>query len=182
MSDKKPAAPAAPAADAAAKPKLPLVPIIGAAVGSALLVAGAMFFMMPKPTPAKSDETGEHASGGGEGEEGGEGAPKAEARYIEIKEPFVVNLVGGEAKYLQVKVQLATRSEPGQKAIETHMPALQNVLLAMLQTTTPEELAKPDIMATLQEKAKGEANTLLERETGKDDIVSSVVFTSFVKQ
>ena len=37
-------------------------------------------------------------------------------------------------------------------------------------------------MATLQEKAKGEANTLLERETGKDDIVSSVVFTSFVKQ
>jgi flagellar basal body-associated protein FliL len=177
MADKKPAA-AAPA-DAAAKPKLPLVPIIGAALGSAGLVAGLMFFMMPKPAaPAEGDEAAEHASEG----EDGEGEAKAEARYIEIKEPLVVNLTGGDAKYLQVKAQIATRSEPGQKAIETHMPALQNRLLAMLRQTSAEDLAKPDSMTTLQDKAKDEANALLEEETGKDDTVSAVVFTSFVKQ
>lgn len=175
MADKKPAA--APATTDAAKPKLPLVPILGAAVGSAVLVGAIMFFMMPKPAPANGDESAEHAA-----EEGDEAAVKAEARYVEIKEPLVVNLTGGEARFLQVKVQLATRSELGQKAIETHMPALQNVLLVMLRQTTAEELAKPEVMTTLQERATQETNKLLEQETGQKDTVSGVVFTSFVKQ
>ena len=170
MADKKPAA----APDA--KPKLPLVPIIGAALGSALLVGGLMFFMMPKAAPAEGDDAAEAAA------EAESEAPKAEARYIEIKEPLVVNLSGGQARYLQVKVQLATRSEAGQKAIETHMPALQNALLIMLRQATAEELEQPDVMATLQSKARDEANTLLAAETGTKDAVSAVVFTSFVKQ
>ena len=67
MADKKPAPAAAPA-DAAAKPKVPLVPIIGAAVGSAVLVAGIMFFMMPKPAHAPAE--GDEAAEGAEAEEG----------------------------------------------------------------------------------------------------------------
>lgn len=173
MADKKPA----PAADAAApKPKLPLVPIIGAALGSAVLVGGLMFFMMPKAAPAEGDEAAEHA------EAEAETAVKEEVRYIEVKDPLVVNLTGGGAKYLQVRVQLATRSEPGQKAIETHMPAIQNALLAMLQRATPEELAQPDSMTTLQGKALSESNKVLEAETGKKDTASAVIFTSFVRQ
>lgn len=177
MADKKPAA-AAPA-DAAEKPKLPLVPIIGAALGSAVLVGAIMFFMMPKAAPAEGDEAAEHAD---EDEEDAPAEPKAETRYVEIKEPLVVNLTGGDAKYLQVKVQLGTRSEEGQKAIEAHMPALQNAFLVMLRQATPEELGQPDIMGTLQDRALKEANTLLEDETGKKDTASAVVFTSFVKQ
>ncbi|GAB3738164.1 flagellar basal body-associated FliL family protein [Silanimonas algicola] len=174
MADKKPAA--APA-DAAAKPKVPLVPIIGAAVGSAALVAGVMFFMMPKPHAAPAGAEGAEAVAEGE-----EGAPKAETRYIEVKDPLVVNLTGGSAKYLQVQIQLATKSETGQKAIETHLPAIRSGLLVMFRQLTSEELAKPDIMVTLQEKALAETNRVLEAETGKDDTVTALLFTSFVTQ
>ena len=179
MADKKPAAPAAPA-DAGAKPKLPLVPIIGAAVGSAVLVGVLMFFLMPKPAaaPAEGDEAAEAAA---EGEEGEEGVP-VETRYIEVKEPFVVNLTGGSAKYLQVQVQLATKSEAGQKAIETHLPAIRSALLVMLRQTTSEQLAEPDVMVTLQAKALAETNKVLEAETKKKDTVSALLFTSFVTQ
>jgi flagellar FliL protein len=176
MADKKPAA-AAPA-DAAAKPKVPLVPIIGAALGSAALVGGLMFFMMPKPAaaPADGDEAAETA------EEGEDGAPKAETRYVEVKDPLVVNLTGGSAKYLQVQVQLATKSEAGQKAIETHLPAIRSALLVMLRQTTTEELAAPDVMVTLQAEALAETNKVLDAETGKDDTVTALLFTSFVTQ
>ena len=173
MADKKPAA--APT-DAAAKPKLPLVPILGAALGSAVLVGALMFFLMPKAAPADGDEAAEQS------DEEAADAPKAETRYVEIKEPLVVNLSSGDAKYLQVRVQLGTRSDEGQKAIEAHMPALQNAFLVMLRQTTPEELAQPDVMATLQEEALAVANTLLESETGRKNAASAVVFTSFVKQ
>lgn len=182
MADKKPAAPAAPA-DAGAKPKLPLVPIIGAAVGSAVLVGAIMFFLMPKPAaaPAEGDEAAEAAEAAEEGEEGEEGVP-VETRYIEVKEPFVVNLTGGSAKYLQVQVQLATKSEAGQKAIETHLPAIRSALLVMLRQTTSEQLAEPDVMVTLQAKALAETNKVLEAETKKKDTVSALLFTSFVTQ
>ena len=174
MADKKPAA--APA-DAAAKPKLPLVPIIGAAVGSAALVAGVMFFLMPKPQAASAD--GEATEAAAEGEEG---APKAETRYIEVKEPLVVNLTGGGAKFLQVQVQIATRNEVDEKAIQTHLPAIRSGLLVMLRQISNEELAQPDIMVTLQERARAEANKVLEAETGKKDTVTALLFTSFVTQ
>jgi flagellar FliL protein len=180
MADKKPAPAAAPA-DAAAKPKVPLIPIIGAAVGSAVLVAGIMFFMMPKPAhaPAEGDEAGEAAA---EGEGGEEGEPKAETRYIEVKDPLVVNLTGGSAKYLQVQIQLATKSEAGQKAIETHLPAIRSALLVMFRQLTNEELSKADVMVTLQDKALAETNKVLEAETGKEDTVTALLFTSFVTQ
>jgi len=176
MADKKPAPAAAPA-DAAAKPKVPLVPIIGAAVGSAVLVAGIMFFMMPKPAHAPAE--GEAAEEAAEGEEG---APKAETRYVEVKDPLVVNLTGGSAKYLQVQIQLATKSEAGQKAIETHLPAIRSGLLVMFRQLTNEELSQPDVMVTLQEKALAETNKVLEAETGEKDTVTALLFTSFVTQ
>jgi flagellar FliL protein len=177
MADKKPAAAAPAATDA--KPKLPLVPIIGAAMGSAVLVGAIMFFMMPKPAaaPAEGDEAAESAEEGGE-----DGEPKAETRYVEVKEPLVVNLTGGSAKYLQVQIQLATKSEEGQKAIETHLPAIRSALLVMLRQTTTEELAAPDIMVTLQGKALAETNKVLEAETRKKDTVTALLFTSFVTQ
>lgn len=171
MADKKPA-PAAPAAEA--KPGLPLVPILVASLGSALLVGGLMFFLMPKAPPAPAAE----------GEEAAHTAPdpKAQTRYIEVKEPLVVNLSGGGARYLQVQVQLATRSEAGQKAIETHLPAIRSALLVMLRQTTAEELAQPDVMVTLQDRALAEANRVLEAETRQKDLVSALLFTSFVTQ
>jgi flagellar protein FliL len=179
MADKKPAPAAAPA-DAAAKPKVPLVPIIGAAVGSAVLVAGIMFFMMPKPAHAPAE--GDEAAEGAEADEGEEGEPKAETRYVEVKDPLVVNLTGGSAKYLQVQIQLATKSEAGQKAIETHLPAIRSGLLVMFRQLTNEELAQPDVMVTLQERALAETNKVLESETGKKDTVTALLFTSFVTQ
>ena len=183
MADKKPAA--APAADAPAKPKLPIVPIVGAAVLSAALVGGVMFFMMPKAAPAHADGEAAAAAEGEEGEGEGEGdaaAPKEEVRYVEIKGPLIVNLTGGNAKYLQIEVQMATRTEPGQKAIETHMPAIRSALLMLFRTTTAADLDQPDATPKLQAKALEEANRVMEEQTGKKKVVDQLLFTSFVTQ
>lgn len=173
MADKKPAAAAPAAAD---KPKLPLVPIIGASAGSALLVAGLMFFMMPKPaaTPADGEAATEEA--------GATDEPLPQTRYVEIKEPLVVNLSSGPSRFLQVQVQLATRSEEGQKAIEAHLPAIRSALLVLLRQTTGEQLAAPDAMVVMQKAALDEANRVIEAETRKKDTVSALLFTSFVTQ
>lgn len=175
MAEKKPAAATA-AVDA--KPKLPLLPILGAALGSAALVGGLMFFMMPKAAPADGDEAAEQA---GEGD-AGDGEARAETRYVEVKEPLVVNLTGPGPRFLQAHVQLATRSEEGQKAIEAHLPAIRSALLILLRQTSAEDLARPDIMVELQDKTLAEANRVLEAETGEGDIVSALLFTSFVTQ
>ena len=178
MADKKPAAAAAPAGEA--KPKSPIVPIVGAAVLSAALVGGVMFFLMPKPAAAPAAGGEQAAAEGDEGGEGGEAA--VETVYVEIKEPLIANLPPGGPAFLQVKVQISTKGEAGKKAVETHLPAIQSALLAMLRQTTAEELAKPDAMVALQDKALAEANKVLEGETGKDDTASAVLFTSFVTQ
>ena len=96
--------------------------------------------------------------------------------------PLVVNLTGGGAKFLQVQVQIATKSELDEKAIQTHLPAIRSGLLVMLRQISNEELAQPDIMVTLQERARSEANKVLEAETGKKDTVTALLFTSFVTQ
>ena len=186
MADKKPAAPAAAAAPAApageAKPKLPIIPIVGAAVVSAILAGGIMFFVMPKPAAAPTEEGGQAAADEDAEGEGDGAEPGAETVYIEIKEPLIANLPPGGPAFLQVRVQIGTRGEAGKKAVESHLPAIQSALLAMLRQTTAEELAKPDAMLALQGKALTEVNRVLKRETGKDGTASAVLFTSFVTQ
>lgn len=174
MADKKPAA--APAEPAAAKPKLPLIPIVGASLLSAALVAGAMFFLMPKGAPAE----GEDAAAEVEADE--EAEPVGPTIYVEVKQPLIINLAGSGPSFLQVEVQLATRGDAGKTAIETHLPAIRSALLILLRQTTAEELAQPDVMVELQKRAMSEANRVLEAETKTKDVVTALLFTSFVTQ
>jgi len=174
MADKKPAAPAAPAGEA--KPKSPIIPIVGAAVLSAVLVGGVMFFLMPKPAPA-----GEAAAETTAAAEQGAAADEP-MTYVEIGGNLVANLPPGGPAFLQVKVQIGARGEPAKAAVEAHLPAIQSALLALLRQTTAEELARPDAMQYLQEKSLAEVNRVLEAETGKDDTAAAVLFTSFVTQ
>lgn len=169
MADKKPAPPAAPGD---AKPKSPIVPIVGAAVLSAVLVGGVMFFLMPKSAPA-------------DGEAVVREQPRPAAvpmTYVEINGALVANLPPGGPAFLQVRVQIGARGEPAKAAVEAHLPALQSALLALLRKTTAEELGRPDAMQYLQDKALAEINRVLEAETGKKDTAAAVLFTSFVTQ
>jgi len=177
MADKKPAAaPAEPAETAGVKPKLPLIPIVGAALMSAALAAGAMFFLMPKGASAE----GEDAAAEAEADE--EAEPVAPTIYVEVKQPLIINLTGSGPKFLQVEVQLATRGDAGKAAIETHLPAIRSALLILLRQTSAEELAQPDVMVELQKRAMDEANRVLEAETKTKDVVTALLFTSFVTQ
>lgn len=171
MADKKPAP--APADAAEAKPKSPIVPIIGAAVLSAALVGGVMFFMMPKaaPAPAGAEAAEEPEEPGGD-----------KARYIEVKPAFVVNLPNGPAKYLQVEVQLMVRRESAQKAVEEHLPAIRNRLMLLLQEVADIDVRNREAIEALQAKALSEVNGVLEAETEKKDLVKELLFTSFVTQ
>lgn len=170
MADKKPAPPAA---SGEAKPKSPIVPIVGAALLSAVLVGGLIFFLMPQPatTPAEGESAQDDAAG--------ETVPMT---YVEIDGALVANLPPGGPAFLQVRVQIGARGETAKAAVEAHLPALQSALLALLRQTTAEELARPDAMQYLQGKALAEVNRVLQAETGEDDTAAAVLFTSFVTQ
>jgi flagellar FliL protein len=174
MADKKPAAAApAPATPGEAKPKPPIVPIVGAALLSAVLVGGLMFFLMPRPdaAPTEDEVTDEPRR-----------APALPMSYVEIEGALVANLPPGGPAFLQVRVQIGARGEPAKAAIEAHLPAIQSALLAQLRQTTAEELARPDAMTHLQDKALAEVNRVLKAETGQRDTAAAVLFTSFVTQ
>lgn len=173
MADKKPTAPAAPAGEA--KPKSPVIPIVAAAVLSAVLVGGVMFFLMPKPAPAGEGAAGTPQAAAGR-------AAEVPMTYVEIGGNLVANLRPGGPAFLQVRVQIGVRGEPAKAAVESHMPAIQSALLALLRQTTVEELARPDAMQYLQDKSLAEVNRVIKAETGQSDTAAAVLFTSFVTQ
>jgi flagellar protein FliL len=179
MADKKPAA-AAPAPEG--KKGLPLVPLIGVAVVAAALAGGGAWFFASKGSGGKADgeESGEHAEEGGE--EGGEEGAGGGTRYIEMKPAFVVNLSGGAARYLQVEVQLKVGSENAQKQVETHLPAVRNRLMLLLQEVKPEDIQNREAVESLQAKALSEVNGVIEAETERKEVVKELLFTSFVTQ
>ena len=104
------------------------------------------------------------------------------ATYFELTPEFVVNFQGEQkASYLQVDIQLMTRSPEAIKVFQAHAPLIRNNILLLLsgqkyeelRTTAGKEKMRADVLATVQE--------VVEAELGKP-AVKAVFFTSFIMQ
>ncbi|WP_411834815.1 flagellar basal body-associated FliL family protein [Pseudoxanthomonas mexicana] len=106
----------------------------------------------------------------------------APAQYFAMEPPFVVNLSGsGSARYLQIEVQLMTRSAEALPLIQLHAPAVRARLLMLFAQQEAPALMSREGKEKLQKEALAEARKVMAAETGKGQI-DDLLFTSFVMQ
>ena len=143
-----------------------------------LLLAGAggggyWYFM--QGSAAGHDEHGQAAANA---------APvgKAAAIYLPLQPAFVVNLEDSEAlRYLQVDLEIMSRSPKSIEDAKTHMPRIRNSLLLLFGQQHAFELSSRAGKEALQAKALAEIQRVLKEETGSPGI-EAVYFSSFVIQ
>ncbi|WP_374013901.1 flagellar basal body-associated protein FliL [Pseudoxanthomonas koreensis] len=107
----------------------------------------------------------------------------AQAQYLALEPPFVVNLNGGMdgPQYLQVEIQLMTRDSTALANLQRHSPAIRARLLMLLAQQTPESINDRAGKEKLQAQALAEVQKLMRAETGAPG-AEALLFTSFVTQ
>ncbi len=131
----------------------------------------------------KADHAAEDAGEAQEDEGGEEAEAEEEAPPIYIAlDPFVVNFDNPTvARFLQVKLQVMTRSPETAKAIEEHMPVIRNALVMLFSGQKYEDVATREGKERLRQRTLAEIRKVLEERTG-DPGVEDVYFTAFVMQ
>lgn len=152
-----------------------LIPVVGGVVAAALVGAGVAFFLSrgaEKPEP--SSEVPADAAAPAE--------PSAPAQYLALDPPFVVNLADTSGdRYLQVEVQLMSRTPKMEETLKQHMPVIRNRLLLLFSQQTVEGVRSREAKEQLQADALKEVQAVLTEATGKPGI-DALYFTSFVTQ
>ena len=170
--------PQPPKAAAAAKPagsnRLPMI-VSAVAVLVAATAAGGWYWNSRKASAAEQAAAAAATAAG----------PKlpAQAQYLALEPPFVVNLNGGAdgPQYLQVEIQLMTRDPAALANLERHAPAIRARLLMLLAQQTAQDIADRAGKERLQAQALAEVQKLMRAETG-GPAAEALLFTSFVTQ
>ncbi|MDX1519669.1 MAG: flagellar basal body-associated FliL family protein, partial [Gammaproteobacteria bacterium] len=103
--------------------------------------------------------------------------------YFSLDPAFVVNFQGkSRARYLQVNIDGMTRNEEVKLDVTKHLPQIRNNVVLLLSSQEYEFLMKPEGKDTLRKSLLKEINNILENETGAEDAVEDIYFTSFVMQ
>lgn len=157
------------AADAGAPPKSKSKLIIIVAAAVVVLGGAGAFFALRGGDEAKAEEHKEEH--------------KAPAEYIALEPPFVVNFdAGSSARFLQVAVQLMTRSHEMAEFLKGHNPAIRNDLLLLFGAQKVEDVSTREGKEKLREEALAAVRKIVVDEGGKAEELEAVYFTSFVMQ
>ncbi len=108
---------------------------------------------------------------------------KAPSEFIELNPPFVVNFEpGAAARFLQVAVQLKTRSPEMKEFLEHNAPTIRNDLLLLFGNKHVDEVSTLEGKEALRAAALEAVRHIISEEGGKPDELEAVLFTSFVMQ
>jgi flagellar FliL protein len=104
------------------------------------------------------------------------------AIYIPIEPAFVVNFSGqGKAQFLQISVEIMTRSSDMVEVIRHHMPVIRNNLIMLFSNQVYDKISSLKGKENLRKKCLDTIQQMLVKETGKRAI-EAVYFTSLVMQ
>ncbi|NOZ52291.1 MAG: flagellar protein [Gammaproteobacteria bacterium] len=108
--------------------------------------------------------------------------PAGIAIYIPMNPAFVVNFAAGsKARFLQITLELMTRSVETEQSVAAHLPVIRNNLLLLFSSQTYESVSTQEGKEALREEALSSVQEILESETG-DPGIEAIYFTSFVMQ
>ncbi len=105
------------------------------------------------------------------------------AIYTPLDPPLIVSLVdtAGSSRFLQLSVQIMSRSQDAIDNVRTHAPALRNSFLFLISDWTYEDIASLEGKERLRAEMLEEANVIMLANTGEPGI-EEIYFTSFVVQ
>lgn len=149
-----------------------------------VLVVGGLFIagVIPGDSGNDSELSADEGSDEEGGEEGGEEEEQQVAVYLPIDPAFVVNFASqGKARFLQVTVEVMTRSPEVPDSVKLHMPVIRNNLMLLLSSQSYDSVSTLEGKEALREEALEVIQLILEEETG-DPGIEAVYFTSFVMQ
>lgn len=104
--------------------------------------------------------------------------------YYTVESPFIVNFSeqsDGAVRYLQIKMKVMARNQNAIDAFSLHLPAIQHDLLGLFYSQNYDDLQTNGTQALQQTTLDG-INTLLLDETGLENGLEAVYFTSFLMQ
>ncbi len=108
--------------------------------------------------------------------------PNAPPIYYYFKPPFIANFADDASnRYLQVEIQVMTRSKQVIQAIKYHEPLIKNNILLLLSHQNADELKTREGREALNQKVLIELQRILTEQTGKPG-VEAVYFSSFLLQ
>lgn len=105
--------------------------------------------------------------------------------YFSVNEPFIVNFSeqsNGAVRYMQVKMKVMARDQQVIDAFNAHLPALQHELLMLFYSQNYDELQTSEGTKALQQQCLETINRVLKSETGMENELEAVYFTSFIMQ
>ena len=139
--------------------------VVVVACSAGVSVMAMMYVMDQQKTSMTGDEMVEEAA-------------EEPALYVSLA-PIVVNYTQGTSlRYLQLSVELMTRSPDCVEAINTNMPDIRNALILQLSGKSYEMLVTREGKENMRTQIQDEVNLLL-----KDgENIESVLITSFVMQ
>ncbi len=116
--------------------------------------------------------------------EDGEAVAEAQAIYLPLKPPFVINYGGaGRLRYLKTEVSVRVTTIDAANSVRTHMPFVRNNLLMLFAAQTNQMVSSQEGKQKIREDALEEIRDIVEREeqTPREDIVE-VFFNNFIVQ
>lgn len=153
----------------------------------AVIGIGAMF-LLKKPAPAAgqvattTEQTAEgHAAHGDQKADDSEnhGAPIT----ISLGQPITVNLSEpNDAKLLQVELDLVTYDHDAEAAVKTNRAEIINNIMLVLSDVNSAKLRTREGKQDLQKQLKEAVNTVLEKRSGKKNMIENVYFTKLLMQ
>lgn len=139
------------------------------------------------PVAAAADEEGK--DGKGKGKDGKKDEkPVGPPIYLAMDPPLVASIDDGESiRFLQITIEVMSRTQPTLDAVMVHTPKIRNDLLMLLGRKEITELTSPDGKEQLRQEALGVVQGILKQmgpakqgdEVGE---VEDLYFTSFVVQ
>ena len=123
----------------------------------------------------------------GGGEEEGEveqevDVAKGPAMYIPLKPPFVTYFNdSGRKRYLQLEINLMTRSDKAYQNLIKHLPKLRNNILNLVSTQLFDEITTTEGKEIMREALIEEVQMIMEQETG-DPSIENIFYTTFIIQ
>lgn len=168
-----PAKPADPAADEAPAPKRRGKKILFVLLGVILLAGlgvGGWLFWQQRNTPAA--QAAKAAA-----------TPPLPMIYLPMDPPFVANFgPGSSARFLQIDLRIASRSQETIDLMKANEPLLRNDLLLLFGAQDATALADRKGKDKLRAESLATVRRIVKSLGGKPESVDSVLFASFVMQ
>jgi flagellar FliL protein len=132
----------------------------------------------------KSQETIVKADGKEEPKDPKHGDKKKDDKpsFYKFNPAFIVNIPSnGRLRFLQIEVQLMTKTEEEAKNVEAYSPIIRNDLITLFSSQNYDDLLTSDGKENLRKSALTIAQKILKDNTGSPCVVQ-VLFTNFVTQ